>query len=90
MYPVNKGPLSDVPNSGPAPVLLRWRELQKVVPDWKRLTAHIEAHPESKEKLGEGRHRSAYSPVARPMPTSFCFLDRDDFERVADEYVDNY
>ncbi len=30
MYPAEKGPLSDVPNSGPAPVLMRWQELFKV------------------------------------------------------------
>ena len=30
MYPAEKGPLSDVPNSGPAPVLMRWKELFKV------------------------------------------------------------
>ena len=32
MYPQEKGPLSDVPNSGPAPVLMRWQELFKVQP----------------------------------------------------------
>ena len=31
MYPESKGPLSDVPNSGPAPVLMRWQELFKVL-----------------------------------------------------------
>ena len=30
MFPAERGPLSDVPNSGPAPVLLRWNELFKV------------------------------------------------------------
>lgn len=30
MYPADRGPLSDVPNSGPAPVLMRWNELFKV------------------------------------------------------------
>ena len=29
MYPAEKGPLTDVPNSGPAPVLMRWQELFK-------------------------------------------------------------
>ena len=32
MYPEEKGPLTDVPNSGPAPVLMRWQELFKVRP----------------------------------------------------------
>ena len=53
MYPKEKGPLTDIPASGPAPVLLRPHELRKIVPDWKRLTAHIEAHKETKEKLGK-------------------------------------
>lgn len=30
MYPESAGPLSDVPASGPAPVLMRWQELFKV------------------------------------------------------------
>ena len=30
MYPEAAGPLSDVPASGPAPVLMRWQELFKV------------------------------------------------------------
>jgi len=30
MYPADRGPLADVPNSGPAPVLMRWNELFKV------------------------------------------------------------
>jgi hypothetical protein len=30
MFPAERGPLSDVPNSGPAPVLMRWNELFKV------------------------------------------------------------
>ncbi len=55
MYPQDKGPLSDVPASGPAPVLVRLKELAKITPDWKRLAAHIEAHKETKEKLGMGQ-----------------------------------
>ena len=31
MFPAERGPLSDVPNSGPAPVLMRWNELFKVL-----------------------------------------------------------
>ena len=30
MYPASAGPLTDVPTSGPAPVLMRWQELFKV------------------------------------------------------------
>lgn len=33
----------------------------QVVPDWERLTAHIEADPESKEKLGWVREMYAFS-----------------------------
>ena len=32
MYPENKGPLSDIPSSGPAPVLMRVAEWRKVAP----------------------------------------------------------
>jgi hypothetical protein len=31
------------------------KELAKITPDWKRLAAHIEAHKETKEKLGMGQ-----------------------------------
>ena len=33
----------------------------QVMPDWERLTAHIEADPESKEKLGWVREMYAFS-----------------------------
>lgn len=61
MYPAEKGPLTDVPGSGPAPVMMRVDEWKKVTPDWERLTAHIEADPESKEKLGWVREMYAFS-----------------------------
>ncbi|KAL3161193.1 hypothetical protein ABBQ38_009560 [Trebouxia sp. C0009 RCD-2024] len=61
MYPVEKGPLGDVPGSGPAPVLMRVDEWIKVTPEWERLTAHIEADPKSKEQLGWVREMYAFS-----------------------------
>ncbi|DBA81022.1 TPA: hypothetical protein ACH3X2_007228 [Trebouxia sp. C0005] len=61
MYPAEKGPLTNVPGSGPAPVMMRLAEWIKVTPDWERLTAHIEADPESKEKLGWVREMYAFS-----------------------------
>uniref|UniRef100_A0A061QV19 Hydroxyproline O-arabinosyltransferase-like domain-containing protein n=1 Tax=Tetraselmis sp. GSL018 TaxID=582737 RepID=A0A061QV19_9CHLO len=64
MYPEEKGPLSDIPNTGPAPMLLRTGELRLLVPDWKRLAAHIEAHAETKQKLGWVREMYAWSVAA--------------------------
>lgn len=32
--------------------LLRWGELQKIVPDWEKMTAAIEADPEAVKVLG--------------------------------------
>jgi hypothetical protein len=42
-----------VPNSGPAPALLRFTELEVVTPDWERLTAAIEADKEAVKALGQ-------------------------------------
>lgn len=61
MYPEGKGPLSDIPNSGPAPVLCRVHELHKIIPDWKRLAYHIEHHAETKQKLGWVREMYGWS-----------------------------
>ena len=36
-------------------------DYMQVMPDWERLTAHIEADPESKEKLGWVREMYAFS-----------------------------
>lgn len=61
MYPEDRGPLADVPNSGPAPVLMRWDELFRITPDWERLTKHIEDDKETKDKLGWVREMYAWS-----------------------------
>lgn len=57
MFPAERGPLSDVPNSGPAPVLMRWNELFKVqavlrccadcsLPSWSDSIARSSMHLE--------------------------------------------
>ena len=61
MFPEDLGPLSNIPNTGPAPVLLRAADWRKVVPDWERLTAHIEATPAAKTRLGWVREMYAFS-----------------------------
>ncbi|CAL8467638.1 g7176 [Coccomyxa elongata] len=61
MYPAELGPLSNVHGTGPAPVMMRFDEWLEVAPEWERLTAHIEADPESKEKLGWVREMYAFS-----------------------------
>ncbi len=43
------------------PLLCDWFFAAKVAPEWERLTAHIEADPESKEKLGWVREMYAFS-----------------------------
>lgn len=89
MFPAKYGPLSNVPNTGPAPVLMRSADWLRVAPDWERLAAHIEATPEAKDKLGWVREMYAFSiacalnvrslllpPRCRtPLPPS-CPLDR--------------
>lgn len=45
----------------------------QVTPDWERLTAHIEADKESKEKLGWIREMYAFS-VAVPLSGSLTRL----------------
>jgi hypothetical protein len=42
----------DVPNSGPAPVLVRYGELKGVTPVWERITADIENDAEAVKVLG--------------------------------------
>lgn len=45
----------DVPNSGPAPVLVRYGELKGVTPVWERITADIEKDAEAVKVLGGWR-----------------------------------
>lgn len=71
MYPPQKGPLSDIPATGPAPVLMRWKQLFQICPDWERLTYHIEHHAETKEKLGWVREMYAWSVGAALQGVKF-------------------
>eukprot|EP01026_Neomeris_dumetosa_P046773 TRINITY_DN39953_c0_g1_i2.p2 TRINITY_DN39953_c0_g1~~TRINITY_DN39953_c0_g1_i2.p2 ORF type:complete len:413 (+),score=57.01 TRINITY_DN39953_c0_g1_i2:43-1281(+) len=64
LYPESEGGLEKVPRTGPAPVLLRVRELEKVAPEWERLTAQIEADKELKDALGWVREMYAFSCAA--------------------------
>lgn len=41
MYPAERGPLSDVPGSGPAPVMMRLHEWTKVCSICLQLLAHV-------------------------------------------------
>lgn len=71
MYPPSKGPLSDIPATGPAPVLMRWQQLFLICPEWERLTYHIEHHPETKERLGWVREMYAWSTGAALQGVKF-------------------
>ncbi|KDD74122.1 hypothetical protein H632_c1552p0 [Helicosporidium sp. ATCC 50920] len=61
LYPESRGPLSDIPPSGPAPVLLRTEDWIKVVPDWVAFTEAIERDPETVKALGWVREMYAFS-----------------------------
>jgi hydroxyproline O-arabinosyltransferase len=73
MFPENLGPLSNVPNTGPAPILMRAAEWLAVVEDWERLAASIEASPEAKSKLGWVREMYAFS-IAAALQVGACAL----------------
>jgi hypothetical protein len=64
MFPESKGPLSKIPRTGPAPVLMRAVEWLRVVPAWERLTAHIEGDDQIKDVLGWVREMYAFSIAA--------------------------
>ena len=49
------GDPSEVPNSGPAPAILRFSDLERVTPTWEEVTAAIEEDAEAKKVLGEWR-----------------------------------
>ena len=46
------GDPADVPNSGPAPAILRFADLEAVTPYYEKVTADIEADEEAKKVLG--------------------------------------
>ena len=49
----NGGDPADVPNSGPAPAILRFADLEAVTPYYEKVTAAIEEDEEAKKVLGE-------------------------------------
>lgn len=55
-----------VPNSGPAPVLLRFNDLKLATPMWEDLTKWIETHEEQKKQLGESVEASHLDTHMRP------------------------
>lgn len=61
LYPKSLGPVGDVPNSGPAPVLMLREDWERVTPDWERLAAVIEADEGLKKKLGWVREMYGFS-----------------------------
>ncbi|KDD75998.1 hypothetical protein H632_c402p1 [Helicosporidium sp. ATCC 50920] len=61
LYPESKGPVSDIPRTGPAPAMMRKSDWLRVCPDWERLTAQIEASEELKTALGWVREMYAFS-----------------------------
>ncbi|GAX80911.1 hypothetical protein CEUSTIGMA_g8346.t1 [Chlamydomonas eustigma] len=54
------GDPAEVPNSGPAPAILRFSELGFVMPFWEKVTAAIEADPEAVKVLGWVREMYAW------------------------------
>lgn len=41
LYPESAGPLTDVPNTGCSPTLMRWEQWARVTPRWEALTAQV-------------------------------------------------
>ena len=61
-YPT--GPVSDIPATGNAPVLLTRRDFDIIVPEWARLVAEIEADDDAVDHLGWVRDMYAWSFAA--------------------------
>lgn len=51
---------SAIPQSGPAPVLIRYTDLLALTPDWERVTAAIEADPDTVKQLDWVREMYAW------------------------------
>lgn len=56
-----QGKASDVPNTGPAPVLMSVEDWRRVTPDWERLAAQIERDEDMKKYLGWVREMYGFS-----------------------------
>lgn len=61
IFPSSSGPISAIPSTGPAPVLMHVSDWEKVTPEWERLAAEIEADAEMKEQLGWVREMYGFS-----------------------------
>lgn len=64
LYPEKLGPLSDIPNTGCSPTLMRVEQWQRVTPVWERITAQIETDEEAKKALEWVREMYAFSVAA--------------------------
>ncbi|EFN57057.1 hypothetical protein CHLNCDRAFT_143799 [Chlorella variabilis] len=60
-YPPGLGPLSEVPRTGPSPVMARVAEWLRVLPRWEAYSAQIEADAEASKRLGWVREMYAFS-----------------------------
>lgn len=61
MYPEERGPVTDIQPSGPAPILLHVDDWRRVTPRWEAFTALIEGDEAMKKRLGWVREMYAFS-----------------------------
>ena len=61
---LHPGEPEDIPQTGNAPVLMRFDDFAKVCPRWVELTAKLEKDEEAKEAFGWVREMYAYSIAA--------------------------
>ena len=59
-----KIPMEDIPCSGPAPTMIRRDDLAKLIDEYVRIAAEIEADPVAKQRLGWVREMYAYDLAA--------------------------
>lgn len=63
-YPAEKGPITDIPATGNAPVLLSTPDLRRLLPAWAAIVAEIEADEAAVNSLGWVRDMYAWSFAA--------------------------
>eukprot|EP00887_Chlorella_sp_A99_P004360 scaffold15.g4360.t1 len=61
LYPEDKGPLTDIPNTGPAPALMRVDEWMQVTPVWEDITVRCQTDAACKKALDWVREMYAFS-----------------------------
>eukprot|EP00898_Chlorokybus_atmophyticus_P003483 jgi/Chlat1/4135/Chrsp269S03965 len=61
LYPPELGPVSDIPATGNAPILMRSDDMKRVVAEWELVVAKMERDPEAVETLGWVREMYAFS-----------------------------